>query len=251
MIVFGVGTLYGIPLTDATGTAITNPTPVQIGVLQDIAADLSFDEKTLYGAYEFPVAFGRGKGKFTFKAKAADFSAQALGSLFFGTTPTAGIRAIVDNQANSVPGVSTYVITPVVPGSGTWATDLGVRYASTGIALTRVASVTVAGTYSVSAGVYTFFSGDASANVLISFEYTATSTSQYTIAVTNALMGQAPSFLAELSLPYNGKQLTLKLNNCIASKLSLPFKNEDFSIQEFDFTAIADASNNVGTIGLR
>jgi len=251
MIVFGVGTLYGIPLTDATGAVIANPTPIQLGVLQDVAADMSFDEKTLYGAYQFPVAFGRGKGKFTFKAKAADFSAQALASLFFGNTPTAGIRAIVDNQAGTVPAVSTYTITPTVPSSGTWATDLGVRYASTGIALTRVASVTAIGQYSVSAGVYTFFSGDASANVLISFEYTATSTTQYQISVTNNLMGYAPSFMAELSLPFNGKQMSLKLNNCVASKLSLPFKNEDFSIQEFDFMALADASNNVGTISIK
>jgi hypothetical protein len=42
----------------------------------------------------------------------------------------------------------------------------------------------------------------------------------------------------------------LKLNNCVGSKISLPFKNEDFSVQEFDFMALADASNNIGTISL-
>ena len=252
MIVFGVGTLYGVPLTDATGTAITNPTPIQVGVLQDIAADLSFDEKMLYGAYQFPVAFGRGKGKFTFKAKAADFSAQALGSLFFGTTPSAGIRAITDNFATTVP-TTPFQITIAPPSSGVFVTDLGVRYSSTGIGLTRVASGPTAGQYSVNVatGVYTFAAADTAAAVLISYEYTATSTTQFNIPVSNLLMGQAPSFQAQLSLPYNGKQMSVRLNNCVASKLSLPFKNEDFSIQEFDFQALADASNAIGYLSIK
>ena len=251
MLVFGVGTLYGVPLTDATGAAIANPTPVQFGVLQEASADLSFDEKTLYGAYQFPVAFGRGKGKFSFKAKSADFDAKAIASLFFGNTVTAGIRAVVDNVAGTVPGVSAYTVTPTVPGSGTWATDLGVRYASTGIPLTRVASAPAAGQYSVAAGVYTFAAADANANVLISYEYTATSTTQFQVPITNQLMGQAPSFQAQLSLPYAGKQLTLKMNNCVSSKLTLPFKNEDFSVSEFDFMALADASGTIGTVSIK
>ncbi len=42
----------------------------------------------------------------------------------------------------------------------------------------------------------------------------------------------------------------IKLNACVSSKLSLPFTNAKFTIAEFDFRAIADASNNVGTIGI-
>ena len=251
MIVFGAGTLYGVPLTDANGTAIANPTPIQLGVLQDVQGDISYDEKTLYGAYQMPVAFGRGKGKFTFKAKAADFSAQAIASLFFGNTPTAGIRAVVDNVAGTVPAVTTYTITPTVPSSGTWATDLGVRYSSTGISLTRVASAPTVGQYSVAAGVYTFAAADASAAVLISYEYTAVSTSQFQIPMTNLLMGAAPSFQSQLSLPYNGKQMTFKMNNCVASKFSFPFKNEDFSVQDFEYMALADAAGNIGTLSIK
>jgi hypothetical protein len=249
MIVFGTGALYGIPLTDTNGNAVSNPTPVQFGVLQEVAADLSFDEKTLYGAYQFPVAFGRGKGKFTFKAKAADLSYQALSSLFFGNTPTAGIRNVVDNFAATVP-TTPFQVTITPPSSGTFATDLGVRYSSTGIALTRVASGPTLGQYSLAGAVYTFAAADVGAALLISYEYTATSTTNFQIGVTNVLMGYAPSFQTQLHLPYNGKNMTLKLNNCVASKLSLPFKNEDFSVQEFDFMALADASNNIGTISL-
>lgn len=254
MIIFGTGTLYGIPLTDATGAAIANPTPVQLGVLQEVQGDLSFDEKLLYGAYQFPVAFGRGKGKFSFKAKAADFSAQAVNSLFFGASSlTAGIRAVVDNFVGTVP-TTPFQITIAPPSSGVYATDLGVRYASTGIALTRVASAPAAGQYSVNTatGVYTFNTADQGTNnVLISYEYTATSATQFQIPIANQLMGQAPSFQTQISLPYNGKQMTVKLNNCVSSKFSLPFKNEDFSIQDFDFMALVDASNNVGTLSIK
>ena len=42
----------------------------------------------------------------------------------------------------------------------------------------------------------------------------------------------------------------MKLNACVSSKLSLPFANAKFTIAEFDFQAIADASNNIGTISL-
>lgn len=250
MIIFGVGTLYGVPLTDAAGAAIANPTPVQFGVLQEVQSELSFDEKFLHGAYSFPADFGRGKGKFSFKAKAADLDALALGSLFFGSNPVAAIAAIVDNVSAVIPG-TPYQVTPTVPGSGTWVRDLGVRYLSTGIPLRRVASAPTAGQYSVAAGVYTFAAADTASTVIISFEYSATSTTQYRIDISNTLMGYAPSFIAELSVPYKGKQLTLKMNNCISSKLGLPLKNEDYSIQDFDFQAIADASNSLGYMSVK
>jgi len=246
MIVFGTGVLYGVPNTDQTGTAVANPTPVQFGVLQECAADLSFDSKYLYGAYQMPQYFGRGKGKFDFKAKFADFSAQALAGLFFGNSASlvTALRAVVDNEVHAA--ATTVTIAP--PGSGVFATDLGVRYQSTGIGFTRVASAPPVGSYSVvpATGVYTFNASE-SGNLLISYEYTGTSTTQFQVPFSNQLMGQAPSFLAELHLPYSGKQLTIKLNNCISSKFTNPFKNEDFSVSEFDFTALADASNNIGT----
>ena len=60
---FGTGILYGIQTQDATGAAVANATPVQFGTLQDISGDISFEEKLLYGSYQFPIAVGRGKGK--------------------------------------------------------------------------------------------------------------------------------------------------------------------------------------------
>lgn len=249
MIIFGVGSMYGVPLTNAAGAAISNPTPIQLAVLQEVQADLSFDEKTLYGAYQLPVAFGRGKGKFTFKAKAANFSAQGLGSLFFGLTPSAGIQATSDNEAHTI--AATVTIAP--PSSGVFAADLGVTYALTGIPFTCVASAPAVGQYSyvLATGVYTFNASDVGVAALISYEYTATSTVAQKIVITNQLMGYAPIIKVELSTPYNGHQMNVHLNQCICSKLTLPFKNEDFSVQELDWTAIADASGTIGTLSIQ
>ena len=62
----------------------------------------------------------------------------------------------------------------------------------------------------------------------------------------NLLMGQSPFFSVMLNETYQGRNFALKLNNCTSSKLSLPFKNEDFTVQDFDFEAMAD---NAGIIG--
>jgi hypothetical protein len=64
--------------------------------------------------------------------------------------------------------------------------------------------------------------------------------------MTNQLMGQSPFFGAILSNTYGGKNLTLKFNRCMSSKFSMPFKNEDFAIPDFEFEAMADDAGNIG-----
>lgn len=250
MLNFGTGIMYATAIQNSAGVAVANATPVQFGNLQDISGDFSFEEKTLYGSRQHPIAIGRGKAKFAFKAKTASFTGGILSNLIFGSTPTTGIKTAVGNFAASVPGSVTYTITVTPPSSGTYLNDLGVLLSSTSSPLTKVASTPAAGQYSVSSlGVYTFNVAQASANVAISYEYSAVSTgTDSIITITNDLMGQAPMFQANLTTAYQGKILTLKLNQCLASKFSLPMKNDDFTIPEFDFTAMADASGIVGYI---
>jgi hypothetical protein len=251
MKLFGSGILFGTPLTDATGAAIANPTPVQFATLQDISGDISFEEKLLYGSYQLPIAVGRGKGKLQFKAKNADINSAIVGDLFFGLAKTGGIKCINPNFAAVVPATSPYTITIAPPSSGTFAADLGVINGSTGMPMTRVSSAPSSGQYSVSGGVYTFAAADTGLGVLISYEYSATSSAgPKVINISNQLMGYAPTFKAGINLTYQGKAATLVLNACVSSKLTLPFKNDDFSISEFDFSAFADASGNVGYIAL-
>lgn len=247
--VFGTGSLWGTPTQDASGNAIVNPTPVLFGTLQEVSLDTSFDTKMLYGNLQFPVAVGRGKGKISAKAKLAQFNGALINSLFFGQTLSAGIVADVYDVTGSVIPSTPFQITPTVPSSGTWSQDLGVR-SSTGTTLTRVASAPATGQYSVSSGVYTFAAADVGLTVFISFQYTATSTTAQKSTVTNLPMGYAPTFRADLSIPYAGKSLIVTLPNCLSSKLSFATKLDDFLVPEFDFDAFANAAGQVMTYAL-
>ncbi len=246
---FGSGVVFAVPLTNAQGNLLANGTPVRFGVLQDVSVDFSFTNKELHGQNQFPVAIGRGQGKIQGKAKFGQFNGALVNSLFFGQTLTAGQSVISDKEVLNIASDTGTVV-----NSATFEDDLGVVYASGGLPLTRVASAPAVGQYSVTpAGVYSFAAGDASAvtgNILVSYRYQtpATGTSATSITLTNQLMGYAPTFRAELYVPYASKQLVVTLNQCIGSKLNFATKLDDFLIPEFDFEAFADASNTIGSI---
>jgi len=238
---FGVGSLW------AVRTDISNPTPAQFGTLQDIQVDFDFTNKPLMGQYQIAVAVARGGMKTSAKAKFATIDALVYNEVFFGQSRVTGLLTTILNEAGSVPAMSAYTVT--VAQSATFTTDLGVIYAATGLRFTRVASGPTIGQYTVSAGVYTFAAADASAAVLISYAYTANAGGTK-IVINNQLMGAAPQFQMNLSNTYQGKLWSLQLNACISSKLSLPFKNEDWTINEIDIEAFADSANILGTLSV-
>ena len=241
---FGSGVLFGTPLTDAAGTAIVNPSPIQFGAMQDISIDISAETKTLFGQQQFPLAVGRGKAKITGKAKAAQVNGAIFNSLFFGQTMNNGIQTYVVDTTGTLIPTTPFIITPTVPSVGTWSYDLGVKNAS-GLPMTRVASAPTTGQYSVSSGAYTFAAADTGLLVFISYAYTATSTSAKKSTVTNVLMGYAPTFQADFYIAFNGKALTMRLYACVATKLSFATKTDDFLIPEFDFEAFANSAGQV------
>lgn len=236
---FGSGLLWGTPQQDASGNAISNPSPVLFGTMQDVSVDISFDLKQLYGQKQFPVALGRGKGKIDCKAHIASINGALMNSILFGQTLTAGGLADYYDQTGTAIPATPFEITPTVPSSGTWSADLGVRKAD-GTHMTRVASAPATGQYSVSAGVYTFAAADTGTTVYIDYQYTYTSTVAQNSNVSNLTMGYAPSFRADLLMPYGGKNLVLTLYWCIGSKLSMATKLDDFTVPEFDFQAAAN-----------
>lgn len=240
---FGTGVFWGTPLTDANGNAIANPTPVQLGVLQDLSLDLSFDTKTLYGQNQFPVAVGRGKGKMSGKSKFAQLNGISINALVFGQTMTNGLVSDFYDVSGSTIPATPFTVTPAVPNSGTWSYDLGVRDAN-GVPMTRVASAPTTGQYSVAAGVYTFASADTAKQVFISYQYTATSTTAKKSTVSNVLMGLAPTFKGDIYVPYNGKSMILTIPQCVCSKFTFSTKQDDFLIPEFDFEGFADSAGN-------
>jgi hypothetical protein len=238
--VFGAGKLTAIPKLDGSGAAVANPTPVQVGVLQDVSADISFETKMLYGELQFPVAIGRGKGKIALKAKSGQIDGKVLGSLLLGVNPSTVRRSGVYQSPQTVP-TTPFQITIAPPNTGTFLEDLGVVDAATGAQLTRVASAPATGQYSISGAVYTFAAADTGKALLISYSYT-TATGGETFTAQNALMGTGPEMSLTVHAPYQGKILQVEFPRVTCSKLSIPLKNDDFMISDLDFEAFADAS---------
>lgn len=237
---FGSGSLWGIP-------SGANQTPSRFGVLQNAAVDFKASAKPLFGQNQLPVTVARGTMAISGKAEIARFTARLYNDIFFGTTmstPTVAKTVVIDNESGTVPGTSTYTVT--VTNSSTWVLDLGVVYAATGLPLTRGATATGIGVYSVAAGVYTFASADANAAVKISYTYTASSGATLTIA--NAAMGVAPTFKTVLSMPYNNNDMVVTLNACVSTSMSITTALEDFTKQAFTFEAFTDSSDTLGTI---
>lgn len=235
---FGSGTLVGVR------TDIANATPSQFGVLQDVQIDFAATLKQLMGQNQFAVAVARSSMKVTGKIKSAKIVASVYNNLFFGQTSTTGAILQVVNEPGSIPA-TPYQITVV--NAATFATDLGVINALTGIALTKVASAPATGQYSVNSatGVYTFAAADTTLAMLLSYSYTAT-TGATKITIANQLSGITPTFQMNLAETYNSKVMNFQLNACVANKLSFPLKNSDFTINDIEFEAFADAAGNVG-----
>ena len=242
---FGSGTLIG------KRTDVANTPPALLGTLQDISVDFDRKLETLLGQYNFPVAIGGGEFKITGKAKFARLQATQLNNLFLGQTLTAASTLEMTTGEAATTATTSFTVT----NGSTFTEDFGLFYAATGIQLTPVASAPAAGQYipgAVGVGTYTIAAGDENVALLVYYQYTLSSGNK--IALANQLMGPVPVFEIALkeSFTYFGvaKDIVLKLNACCSSKLSLPFANQKFTIAEMDFQAFADASNNIGTIGM-
>ncbi len=240
MLIFGAGVFYGM-------TSGANPTPRKFGHLQDIAIDFSFNMKEAHGQYQLPIDIRRGAQKITGKAKSLNLNGAALNDLFFGQTAATGLLLSSIAEPGTIPSATAYTVT--VANSATFDTDLGVVYAATGLPFTRVASAPTAGQYSEALGVYTFASADAGKAVLIDYLYTAV-TGGTKITMINQMMGATPTFFGVFTADIGGKVATLKLNQCTSSKLNVATKLEDYTIPEFDFSVMADASNAIGVLSI-
>jgi hypothetical protein len=239
-VMFGAGQMFG------TRTDIAGATPTRLGALQDIAIDFSKELKELYGQGQVAIVLAAAKLKITGKAKFALLNGKSLNDLFFGQSVSPGQAATATAEAAIVPAVTPFTVTAA---NGTsFAADLGVVYAATGLPLVRVASGPTLGQYAVSgAGLYRLAAADADAAVLLSYTY-GVAGSGTSIALTNQLMGTTPLFSLVLTEPFQGRQVNLTLNACVSQKLSFATKIDDFTIPEFDFAARADAAGNVGTL---
>lgn len=248
MKMFGAGVLVATGLVDASGNVISTTTPSPFGILQNVQIDFSFQNKPLFGENQFAVAIGRGEGTVSGKATAANIYAALFNNVFFGQSlvnDSAFFATVKDSTGTLIPA-TPFQITVTPPSSGTWNSDQGVTD-STGRIMQCVASGPAAGQYSVAAGVYTFSSADHSAalTVFINYRYTATVTGSRAGTIANLPMGYAPSVQIDLSVSYAGKLFAWRFPNTISPKMSIQFKNNDWTIPNYEFECFSDNLNNI------
>ena len=232
---FGAGFLWGTP---------ANGPPVMFAALQSLSMDVSFDQKLLYGQSSFALEMARGKGKIDFKASVGRIDPVLFNALFWGQQIAGGqVRASVAEIAEPVQAGAVW--TYAVANASSFRVDLGVYDSAHGRFLTKVSSGPPAeGQYSVAAGTYSFAPADAGPSLKVYYTYGAAGSGS-TIAVSNPIMDAGPVFRADLVQSYRGKQSVLTAWACQAFKLSMPLKQDDFTLPEISFSAMDDGTGAV------
>jgi hypothetical protein len=236
---FGAGRVFAI-------ANVTNPTPARALVPQSQSIDFKRKTESLFGEKQLAVAVGAGEMEVTGKVEFGKIVARMFSDIIFGDSGTTGQTLEADKEAGMVPASTAYTVQVV--NHTTWLFDLGVVNASTGVIMSCVAGGSeVAGkSYSVSAGVYTFASGDASAPVLISYAYTS-STAGETVVLTNQAQGLTGNFQAVHVLPWGTEQDMFVFNDCLAGSSGIALKKSGFANFTLEYTAAANNNDQLGT----
>ena len=234
---FGAGFLWGTP---------ANGAPVMFAALQSLSMDVSFDQKMLYGQSAFALEMARGKGKIDFKASVGRIDPVLFNAIFWGQGIAGGqVRSAVGEIAEPTPAgpVSTYA----VANASAFRVDLGVYDSAHGRFLTRITSGQPAeGQYAVTGGTYSFAPADAGPNLKIYYTY-GVAGSGSTITVTNPVMDAGPVFRADLVSGFRGRQSVITAWACQSFKLSMPLKQDDFTLPEISFSALDDGTGAILT----
>lgn len=242
---FGAGKIFATPIQDVYGQPISSATPVEVGVVQSVSVDISYDLKELFGRGQFAVDAARGKGSIKCKATMGRINGALLNSIFFGGVITEGGIETIAQTINGEVIPTGGKITPVVPNAGGFVKDLGVTNGKA-VPMTRVSGVPEVGQYSVDdAGVYTFATADVAKTVFISFKYSATVAGAQSGLVNNLDMGYTPEFAVDLMRDYKGKILQMDFFRCTSNKLAFSSKQDDYDLPEFEFQPMADDLNRV------
>lgn len=240
---FGAGNVV------AKRTDVANNRPVVLGVLQDIEIDFNQSIKELIGQYKMPVDIAPAEFKIMGKAKYARIQADGFNALLLGMVESTAAGSNMSVGEAHTPSAGSATMT----NTATFVEDLGVYYVSSGLQLQPAATASAVGIYVpgvAGAGVYTHHASDNGVALLYTYSFTVTSL--LSIAGTQAMMGTGPQFELIMQQQYTVntvvKTMHMKLNACRASKMNMPMKNVDYTINNFEFQAFADSSNNWGTL---
>ncbi len=196
---FGSGILL---LNPNAGNLVTNYTPVKPLTIQDVKIEQKGKIESLLGQNQYPddTATGDKTGTFEFAMGRNDYF--LLNEIFNADTVATGGTSVVYNEVHAIPA-TPYQITPTPPGSGTFATDLGVTVTLNNQEMVRLPSGTpAAGQYTVTAGVYLFSAADHTSALSVAISYSYTLAAGNTYQINNQVQGYGPAFEAYLVETY-------------------------------------------------
>lgn len=235
---FGAGIIFATP---SAGNLPTNPTPQQVGVIQDLSIDISGDIKSLFGQYQWPVDSAIGKREIKGSFNFAQITNFGLNQLFFADTIAPGVISTAYQEGHAIPGTPFMVTTA---HAANWVADMGVIDLTTGLEMTLLPTGTPAtGQYTVTAGVYLFAAADTGKAVVISYTWT-NATVGTTLTTANHVMGFGPVVNMTVPLLYQGGNFAFNFPNARLGKISLKTKLDDYMMISVDFAAFAGAGGN-------
>jgi hypothetical protein len=238
-LMFGSGVALAAPQSSG-GNPAPNPTPVALGVLQNIKLTLGADIKSLYGIDQWAVDTAIGKRSIKGSFEFAQISNLLMSQLFFGDATSAGSvdTTTYPGESHTIPA-TPYEIT-VTNDALTPLVDYGVTFADTGIGLKAVATGPTTGEYAVdlATGVYTFAAADTTRPVFINYSWTPASGGS-TLTVATHPMGWGPLISLNLVFPYEGGGLGFYLPNVRLGKIDIATKLEDYAMYTTDYEGFA------------
>jgi hypothetical protein len=239
--------VFGPGVVIVTRTDVSPSPAVNVGYAQELSLDASGTTKNLFGQNQYPLVSARGTVKVTGKVKAAVVSGIAFNNIFFGNSFTVGGDNYYIGEPHTPTGTPPVATMTHVTGG---IVDLGVTYQASGLPLVRVAAGSEAlGKYSLVAttGIYTFATGDTTPMLFTYSNFASTGSGQQ-LNVTNQPIGFTPTFQLDYWVNLNQpgpKPFSIRVFACVASKLAMAGKLEDYMMPEFDFDAFA---NNAGQV---
>jgi hypothetical protein len=234
MFQFGIGGAFA---RRVSGNAATPDFPQRFATMQDVNVEFNQKLVPLRGQNKGPDDVAPSDMEIKGKSGFGAINVEMYNALFFADTVTDGINVVADREAQTVP-LTTGAFTITVTNAADYVEDLGVMYANGDGYLQQVtAGNEDTGKYSVDedTGIYTFDTGDAGKDVLISYEY-ADAVAGRTMTVNNHIQGYGPVFELFLLQPYQGRN-AMHLFRCRASKMSAPMKRDNYLISDFEFEA--------------
>jgi len=244
---FGPGLVYGVPVG---GNRATNYTPENFIGIQEVSFNRTAKIVPLWGSNQFPDAVAVSDKQVKGKVKLARVDPDMWNNMIFGTpAPTSNAPLVYPNESHTLP-VTPGPYTVSVTNKTNFSVDLGVRYAN-GQPFTNMqgGTLTEASQYNVSAGTYTFYSGDAGQVVLISYEDTTTTGTLTTEF--NQIQGWAP-IVRLIAWEYYSSTINISNNNgyifwnVIFGGLDVPIKSDDWEYPSVEFEAFPDPSTTIG-----